>query len=327
MPFKTGKSILKGTEDMATLVEKEIPQSNPGTGAEMQLNFLWLEITRKCNLTCRHCYADSGPTVDLHGEMTFQDWQQVLSDAQTLGCSATQFIGGEPTLNPHLEMLIEHARSLGFTFIEVFTNATRINKALVHAWRTNQVQVACSFYSTDAKIHDQITNAPGSFRRTVDGIKTILDAGISLRVGLIETSANQGQMTPAHEFLTRLGVQQIKIDRERGVGRAGIQIEPHNPMNELCGQCSKGKLCVTAEARCYPCVFSRFIDLGDARSGLRSILSSQTLQHFKIKLDSLSRLEMTHANPGCNPYGCPPYCGPHCNPGCNPVCNPCNPQC
>ena len=32
------------------------------------LSFLWLEITGNCNLSCSHCYAESGPEVDLYGD-------------------------------------------------------------------------------------------------------------------------------------------------------------------------------------------------------------------------------------------------------------------
>jgi sulfatase maturation enzyme AslB (radical SAM superfamily) len=28
------------------------------------LDFLWLELTNRCNLQCTHCYADSGPTAE-----------------------------------------------------------------------------------------------------------------------------------------------------------------------------------------------------------------------------------------------------------------------
>jgi hypothetical protein len=112
---------------------------------------------------------------------------------------------------------------------------------------------------------------------------------------------------------------------QRGVGRGGLRIQPQrNPMNELCGQCAPGKLCVTAEARCHPCVFSRFADLGDARSGLRQVLSSTALGSFKREMDAV-RSETAEGR-GCNPYGCPPHCGPHCGPLCSPTCNRCIPQ-
>jgi MoaA/NifB/PqqE/SkfB family radical SAM enzyme len=56
-------------------------------------SFLWLEITDKCGLTCRHCYARSGPSGS-HGSMTADDWRSVIAQAAEFGVSMVQFIGG-----------------------------------------------------------------------------------------------------------------------------------------------------------------------------------------------------------------------------------------
>ena len=45
------------------------------------LNFLWLEITRRCNLTCAHCYASSGPNLPLTERMHFADWCHVMDES------------------------------------------------------------------------------------------------------------------------------------------------------------------------------------------------------------------------------------------------------
>ena len=79
----------------------------PEAAAMAGLSFLWLEITGKCNLTCTHCYADSGPAGTLQGAMTLEDWTGVIHQASALGCRQLQFIGGEPTLHPDLPALID----------------------------------------------------------------------------------------------------------------------------------------------------------------------------------------------------------------------------
>jgi MoaA/NifB/PqqE/SkfB family radical SAM enzyme len=42
-----------------------------------ELNFVWLEITGKCQLSCEHCYAASGPHGS-HGTMDADDWRRVI---------------------------------------------------------------------------------------------------------------------------------------------------------------------------------------------------------------------------------------------------------
>lgn len=48
------------------------------------LSFVWLEITGKCQLTCNHCYADSGPTGG-DGAMLPGNWCRVIDEVTQLG--------------------------------------------------------------------------------------------------------------------------------------------------------------------------------------------------------------------------------------------------
>jgi MoaA/NifB/PqqE/SkfB family radical SAM enzyme len=305
------------------------------------LSFLWLEITAKCNLFCSHCYADSGPQEELYGRMTFGDWARVIDDAAEAGCRSVQFIGGEPTLHPRLHDLIDRANHRGFEFIEVFTNATRIGRDLVACFQRYGVHVATSFYSDDPAIHERITNGHESWQRTVRGVESVVAAGLPIRVGVIETEANIGHGPRAIEFLKGLGVREIRLDRKRGVGRGGlIEIgDDSERYDELCGQCWKGRLCVTSSGDVFPCVFSRATRLGDIRLGLSAILQTSRLADFRRKVRALEQDRAAATvgpakNQACSPPGCGPECAPSgCGPGgCPPtgLCDPsstCTPTC
>jgi len=314
------------------------------------LSFLWLEITPKCNLECIHCYADSGPRRHLVGQMRIDDWLTVLSDSADLGCQEVQFIGGEPTLHPDLARMISFASTRGYKFIEVFTNATNVNDGLLNVFLKHTVHVAISFYSDDPETHERVTKRRGSFARTVEGVKRMLAAGLSIRAGIIETNENAGHAQNARLFLERMGVPEIRVDFQRRVGRgaAGLSSEP---MSELCGECWKGKLCVTSSGCAYPCVFSRFAKVGMAKSGITTILADERLTDFRVDLrryQDQKRIESTDSGTGtpCNPI-CSP-CSPdqfkRCAPpvldsasprvlygaqsagsGCDPICSPCGP--
>jgi MoaA/NifB/PqqE/SkfB family radical SAM enzyme len=289
------------------------------------LSFLWLEITGKCNLLCSHCYAESGPELDLYGSMTYGDWTRVIDEAAELGCRSVQFIGGEPTMHPRLNDLVDHANRRGFEFIEVFTNATRLGKELVGCFQRSGVHVATSFYSDDPVVHEHVTQGKGSWQRTVRGIKTLLAAGLPIRVGVIETDRNVGHGPRAIEFLKTLGVQEVRVDRERGVGRGTLVRlgDEGERYEELCGQCWKGKLCVTSSGDVFPCVFSRATPLGDVKSGLLGILQTAMLTDFRQKVHAMHERGLM-CGPGCDPGDCPPAAP--CQPSqCPPEC-PCSPS-
>src|SRR3989344_416780 len=63
-----------------------------------KIDFMWLEVTNKCNLKCVHCYNDN---LDKHSYFESRDndnRMHVIEDAYNLGCRKIQFIGGEPFL-------------------------------------------------------------------------------------------------------------------------------------------------------------------------------------------------------------------------------------
>ena len=278
------------------------------------LRFLWLEITGKCNLTCTHCYADSSPSSSLYGSMNYDDWLRVIDEAAELGCNAIQFIGGEPTLHPHLMDFIAYSKGRGIQFVQVYTNATRITPELVESFKRNGVHIATSFYSKDADTHERITQGRGSWTRTVNGIKAVLAPELPLTVGVVEMEDNAGHAPEATSLLKDLGVRggSINVEFQRNVGRADLikidnGCEDHS---KLCGQCWKARLCVTSSGEVYPCVFSRATRLGDAHDGLKPILASVKLRGFREDLRELeSRRRMAAA--ACHPsMGVLSHCHP-----------------
>jgi hypothetical protein len=135
----------------------------------------------------------------------------------------------------------------------------------------------------------------------------MISAGLRVRAGIIETKHNREHGERASAFLRSLGIFDVKIDFERGVGRGAGLISSLEPMSQLCGECWKGKLCVTCSGRAYPCVFARFADLGDAKAGIQFILTSclgampvpMTLTTWPERADIATR---TGSNGGIPPH-------------------------
>jgi radical SAM protein with 4Fe4S-binding SPASM domain len=53
-------------------------------------------------------------------------------------------------------------------------------------------------------------------------------------------------------------------------------------MDELCGSCWAGKLCITASGDAYPCVFSRFIKVGNVLTDtVGDLVNGEALRAFR----------------------------------------------
>ncbi len=284
------------------------------------LDFVWLELTNRCNLQCVHCYADSGPSAGSTDVLTEHDYLGLIDQIYDLGCRKIQFIGGEPTLNRSLPKLIEAASLRGFELIEVFTNLIHLSDDLLNVFCRFDIAVATSFYSHNPATHDTITNRPGSFQLTVQNIKRILKAGLTLRAGIVEMDQNKDDVVETTEFLENLGIKNVGRDRLRAFGRA--EKADCSGLSELCGNCAGGLLSIGPDGIVSPCIMSKQWAVGSIlEAPLAQIATSDELTTLRKSIQhatcSVDQLEMG----GCNPDRKSP-----CSPDQRGPCYPCNPN-
>ena len=261
-----------------------LPVSPPDPRGNLQgLDFLWLELTGKCNLQCVHCYAGSGPYAS-PTELTLEDWVAVLEEGYALGCRRVQFIGGEPTLYKGLVELIERARRIGYEFVEVFTNGIHFSEAVRAVFRKERVHLAFSLYSSDPLVHESITLQPGSFKRTLSSIRWAVANNLPTRAAIIAMTRNKSGVEETRHFLADVGVQRVVVDRIRGVGRGSSEAVSTDPLDELCGDCWNGKLCVTGSGDVYPCIMARFARVGGINEGLDHLIRTTELVAFRSQV-------------------------------------------
>lgn len=255
------------------------------------LRFAWLEITGKCQLSCTHCYADSGPHGG-GGTMRTWDWSRVVDQLAELGVRSVQFIGGEPTLHPDLPELVDHALDAGLG-VEVFSNLVHVGPRLWDSFSRPGVRLATSYYSDTAAQHEAITRRRGSHARTRANIAEALNRDIPVRAGVIDVRSSgtigRQRTRAAQADLRQLGVADVGVDRLRGVGR-GANASPS--ADQLCGRCGDGAVAISASGEVWPCVFARWIPLGNILdTDLGTILSTATFTSTAI------------AGPSCWPQG------------------------
>ncbi|WP_237774761.1 radical SAM/SPASM domain-containing protein [Actinosynnema sp. ALI-1.44] len=281
---------------------------------------MWLEITGTCQLTCTHCYADSGPS-GTTGAMTVQDWARVIDQAAGLGVGMVQFIGGEPTLHPGLPDLIARVLRHGIR-VEVFTNLVHVSPRMWEVFAQPGVQLATSYYTDQAEQHEAITRGRGSYGRTKANIATAVRRSIPLRVGVIDVHDGQ-RIEQARDELTALGVRgEVRVDHLRGVGRGAGRRRPD--VDQLCGQCARDKVAVSPTGEVWPCVFSRWLPVGNVRRDtLADILTGASMAETT---ENLARRFAGRVRAACDPQ-CGPNCGPACHPSCWPTgAGPCGPN-
>jgi radical SAM protein with 4Fe4S-binding SPASM domain len=231
---------------------------------------------------------------------------------------------------PHLPQLIVDARAIGYEFVEVFTNGTLLDtplgERLLETFQEYRVNLAFSVYASRAKTHEIVTQQRGSFDRTIAGIRRAIDCNLPVRVGIITMKVNASELEETKIFLQKLGVKQIGIDRVRGIGRGSSLSQSNSLLDELCGSCWRGKLCINPKGQVFPCVFSWFYQVGNISKGIEVILKGERLRKFRHRIRKRqANYFPDYMDEGCQPTApCPPDCYPSCIP-CIPDCGPYNP--
>lgn len=278
---------------MTTIIDA--PVSKPFAG----INVLELEITGKCQLSCTHCFSESGPQA-AHGSMTPADWCSVIVDAAALGILQVQLIGGEPTVNPHWIEYTDLALSLGLR-VQVYSNLFHVREEWWEVFSRDGVTLGTSYYSNDPLEHDKITGRAGSYVRTRCNIREAVQRGISVYVGIVGVLPGQ-HVAEAREELVSMGVTLIRTDRARAVGRAALPGQAPT-VDELCGNCGRGRAAVLPNGDLSGCVLSRFLPTGNVRERrLADILGSPEWAETIASIPSRSQFACTPDDSGdCDP--------------------------
>lgn len=106
-----------------------------------------LEVTRRCNLSCPVCFAESGGKENDPDIREIESWYKLL--LKNGGPYNIQLSGGEPTLRDDLADIIALGKSLGFHFIQLNTNGLRLAEDPLYAQSLKEAGLSCIFLQFD----------------------------------------------------------------------------------------------------------------------------------------------------------------------------------
>ncbi len=120
-----------------------------------------LEVTRRCNLRCRYCFANGGSPEE---DPSLEEMKAAIREiAGQCGQPLIQFSGGEPTLRDDLPELIRYAREAGCRYVQINTNGIRLAQDPEYARRLAAAGldiVFLQFDGTQDAIYQELRGMP-----------------------------------------------------------------------------------------------------------------------------------------------------------------------
>lgn len=116
---------------------------------------LELEITRRCNLRCVHCYAEAEDRV-FEDDLTFPEIEGVLDSARGIGIPELSLTGGEVMLRPDFLDIVDAGIRRGMN-VRFVTNATLLDDGMLAALARRPIKlVTVSLDAMSAPVHEAI---------------------------------------------------------------------------------------------------------------------------------------------------------------------------
>jgi AdoMet-dependent heme synthase len=162
-----------------------------------------LDLTYRCNERCVHCYLDH----DDHGEMTTSEIKDLLDQMAEAGVFYLTISGGEIFMRKDFFEILEHARARTFC-IKLKTNGILIRKKEAERIRSLGVEsVQVSIYSHRPEVHDAITKAPGSLKKSIEAIRLLREHGIHVDMANVLMKHNARDYAGVKALAAELGAQ------------------------------------------------------------------------------------------------------------------------
>ncbi len=259
--------------------------------APHKLEELWIYYTLACNLRCKHCLVSAGK--GLKKELTTEEIKKLIDEAMELGVKRFYITGGEPFIKDGIFELIRYITKEKNRELIILTNAMLFDEKKIAALekvKGPKLILQVSLEGPNAEIHDKL-RGQGSFVKAVEGIKRLIDIGITPIVSTAISKFNEKHIMETSKFLSGLGIKEHNLlwmhAKGRGANNVNELLVPSDEIarimrelkkvyreqeiildnleslkvrarakrgrkNDLCNNCYE-KVCVNADGHVYPC--------------------------------------------------------------------------
>lgn len=162
------------------------------------------ELTRKCNLSCRHCRAaaNKGP---YPGELSTEKCFKVIDEIAEVAKPIVILTGGDPMLRENIYEIARYGTDKGLKMVMSpcgtlldEENARRLKEAGID-------RISLSIDGATARTHDDFRRVEGAFEEAMKGLECARKAGIDFQINTTVTKFNIGELPEILQLAIDLG--------------------------------------------------------------------------------------------------------------------------
>lgn len=205
------------------------PHHGPAAGtvpyvfAQAPLLIYW-EVTRACDLACRHCRAEA-VAVRHPGELSTEEGRAMLREARRFGDPPPHLVitGGDPLKRPDLWDLIAAAVELGFGVSLAPSGTVLLTQEVIGRLAAAGIQsMSLSLDGSTAERHDAFRGVPGCFDVTLQAARWVRQARIPLQINTLVTAETLEDLPDLYALLRGLDIMRWSLFFLISVGRGRL---------------------------------------------------------------------------------------------------------
>lgn len=182
---------------------------------------LFLRLGMACNNRCIFCVTGADRSME---SFSFDTVRRILKENRNRYDSLV-LTGGEPTLRRDFFDILDFSCKLGYAMMLQTNGRLFAFQRFCKKIFQYNLRFSININGPTAKIHDDITGVPGSFRQTVQGIKNLQESGADILVKVLLTKTNYKYLLRTAQFVATLGVKNIWFVFLTPYGSAGANFD------------------------------------------------------------------------------------------------------
>lgn len=161
-------------------------------------------MTRRCNLRCVHCYAQS-EDLSYENELGRDESLAMIDNLAEFGVPVILFSGGEPMVHPRLAEYAEYAVKKGMRAV-ISTNGTLITREKARVLK--EIGLSYVGISLDGleETHDKFRGMKGAFKKAMEGIRNCQEAGIKVGLRFTINKRNVSEIPGIFDLLEKMEI-------------------------------------------------------------------------------------------------------------------------
>ena len=184
-------------------------------------NINW-NVTRACNLRCKHCYYDAATPLD--DELSTEQAYALIDDiAETFGANVRVTLGGgEPLVRKDLFEIIKYGKERGVSLV-LASNGIMLTEDITNQLKAAGIEEVIIAIDGTQKTHDAI-RGNGVFEKTVKGAQACKATGLGVVIDPCIMKQNEGETAKIIDISEHLGARQCRIFHYIAMGRGEVEI-------------------------------------------------------------------------------------------------------